>query len=39
MQAGKECDIADFGLRTLASLRLKKGDVMWGHDLTIEYSM
>jgi dimethylglycine dehydrogenase len=38
MQAGKEFDISDFGLRAMDSMRLEKGYPMWGHDLDLEYS-
>lgn len=39
MNAGADHGIADFGLRAMDSMRLEKGYAMWGHDLTIEFSL
>jgi len=39
MNAGADYGIADFGLRAMDSMRLEKGYAMWGHDLTIEFSL
>ncbi len=39
MEAGEEFEIGDFGLRAMDSMRLEKGYAMWGHDLTLEYSV
>jgi dimethylglycine dehydrogenase len=39
MVAGEAFDIGDFGLRAMDSMRLEKGYAMWGHDLTLEYSV
>mgnify|MGYP000002592312 CR=1 FL=1 len=38
MEAGKDYNISDFGLRAMDSMRLEKGYPMWGHDLITEYS-
>ncbi len=39
MDAGKDLDIRDFGLRAMESMRLEKGYAMWGHDLNLEYTI
>jgi len=39
MQAGKDWNISDFGLRAMDSMRLEKGYPMWGHDLTTEFTV
>ena len=38
IDAGKEWDIKDFGLRAMDSMRLEKGYPMWGHDLITEFT-
>ncbi|MFT2111758.1 GcvT family protein [Marinomonas sp. 2405UD68-3] len=39
MEAGKDVNIRDFGLRAMDSMRLEKGYSMWGHDLNVEFSI
>ena len=39
MEAGEAFEISDFGLRAMDSMRLEKGYPMWGHDLSLEYSL
>lgn len=39
MDAGREFDIRQFGLRAMDSMRLEKGYPIWAHDLITEYSV